>query len=61
MKFLVLALNARNIMSPFHTEETLALVVSCKIMLVMNSFKVCSNMQNYVCHDSKLHDKVCSG
>ncbi len=47
-------------MSPFYTEETLALVVSCKIMLVMNSFKVCSNMQNYVCHDSKLHNKVCS-
>ncbi len=29
--------------------------MTCKIMLVMNRFKVCSNMQNDVCHDSKLH------
>ncbi len=42
-------------MSPFYSEETLALVVTCKIMLVTNSFKLCSNMQNDVCHDSKLH------
>ncbi len=42
-------------MSPFYSEETLALVVTSKIMLVMKSFKLCSNMQNDVCHDLKLH------